>query len=259
MLDTTILKIEHSKEDNAKKLLPYIQKCNVYAPEAAFVTLEWAEKDEKDWEDFLGSGKSRTHLAKALRERYADFPQDDTAFTIKEYDYLFQNQRLIWNLERFSQEEGRYIEEELEQIKDDHEEAFLLLLDFRDMQRYLQKSYLSYGRAGLLQRMRDKEIARNLEHGEKQIKLRYPSLSDKDPLQLVLAIGANHSPEEFYPNATVIIQAQGSSLSLRSIWAAYQRGDPVEAVATNILREDLRQDYVIQKEIEAHLNELNMD
>lgn len=58
MLATTVLKVRHEHEHEAKKLLPYIKECDVFAIENAFVTEGQAQEVEKVWEDLLGSGIS---------------------------------------------------------------------------------------------------------------------------------------------------------------------------------------------------------
>lgn len=48
--EMTLLKVYHTGTDEAKKLIPYIQRCGVYSPESAAMTEEMAEEAQNDWE-----------------------------------------------------------------------------------------------------------------------------------------------------------------------------------------------------------------
>ena len=48
-IQITIVKTFHETSEDAKKLRPYVEQCDVYSPESAFSTVQEAIENEDSW------------------------------------------------------------------------------------------------------------------------------------------------------------------------------------------------------------------
>jgi len=202
MLETTLLKVKHDGEINAKCLFPYIERAHVYSPESCFTTEEDAVECELFWEEKLLSEEKKVNSLKELSEATENY--EFGSFALEEHKYLLERGIPLWHLERFSKEKATELEARFEEAESSLSKAFTRLSEGKlDLYLELADCYFK----GIVDHIivRDQEIARNLRDAEERIRKRYPSLENNDLLQLVTAIGSLHSPEEFIPDVKVVI------------------------------------------------------
>ena len=196
MLETTILKVTHAGEEEARKLLPYIQNCHVYAPEAATQTEEGAQTAENIWENILKKDISWSKVKEAHETTYNREDSELRAYRLKENNYLLRQKRKPWYLERFTQQESDLVW----QLKDRADLSLrygkkaLLQESFNEYFSFIKQNIHHYSE---MDEMRDKEIARNIVQAEERIRARYPELAEINPLQFVVRIGCLHQPEKY--------------------------------------------------------------
>ena len=107
MIELTLLKVTHSGEQEARKLIPYIQDCDVFGIEGAICTEREASENERVWQRLLGTDISRSRLQEMPYVSILD--EKRRVYTAKVIDYLFRNKRLLWSTERFTEEEAQMV------------------------------------------------------------------------------------------------------------------------------------------------------
>ncbi len=235
MLELTIVKTAHGRgESEAKRLLDYIKSCDVFSPEDACITEKKAKEIETFWEKMFALGWSR----RRFREVFTDPQRRDAgnaAFIDKQYDYLCRQRTPLWFLERFaSEEEASWIEAINEASIDSGYLSLNALLEGR-----IDLFLIFKNRSILLSdkqcEARDVHIAENIMTAEKYIREQYQRISDKDPLKLVLAIGASHFPEDYLPKTSpeisvkvVPLPTEAKNLGEKCDLALSQRRPPEE-------------------------------
>lgn len=111
-------------------------------------------------------------------------------------EYLFRSRRLIWNVERYSlnevprlhtlkQEEGAWINAARGSLVRGDVSGFLS--DYKRSIRY----------NSVCNDLRDKHIGKQIERAEQNIRSRYPTLRQKEPLRLTVCLGILHAPERY--------------------------------------------------------------
>jgi hypothetical protein len=193
MLKVTLLKVRHAGEADAKRLLPYIQRCDIYAPESEAGTLKDAIRVEKMWQEDLKL--SRTAFHKKL-DGMKHGLASDIAFKTKEFDYLFRQAKPLAVLERFSDEESRrllLLREESNKIW----MAALALLLTSLVDDAIDRASESAAKSTIEVRTRDRHMASNIDQLEARVRATVPSLAKKQTIELVVCIGAMHSPEKY--------------------------------------------------------------
>jgi hypothetical protein len=80
MLDVTVLKVEHQGVSEARKLIPYIEGCDIISPEGMAITREFAEKCENSWENLLDSGISRSRFLDSSEPRISLATSDQKSY-----------------------------------------------------------------------------------------------------------------------------------------------------------------------------------
>ena len=112
MLEVVILKTFHGgrikaeAEQNARKLLPYIQSCDVFSIEAAFMTREEAEAEEHGWATLISLDVSRARIMEALEHFYQKeirmgISHSDMRYHTKLEEYLLRQKKLLYYTERW--------------------------------------------------------------------------------------------------------------------------------------------------------------
>ena len=194
MLDITILKVEHYGVREAKKLLPYIQNCEIFCPEFSCGTEKEAQEQETLWENTLTSGISRSQFKKCFSFQNEAPKMMD--YNMKLYDYCFRSKRLMWYLERFSSQEAEELTAlNYESLK--YYDKAQISLKEGDIEEYFEK-YRDFSALNeTFCSKRDQHIGTNLVIAEERIRERYPTLEDIKHLRLVIQIGALHKIEEY--------------------------------------------------------------
>ena len=198
MLDVTVLKTSHGGELEAKKLIPYVQSCDVFSVETAIMSEDRAAQLEKLWRSLLGKRIGRDDFSEGVKYLVAaETNPEIRKYMIKAYEYAFRNQRPLYCQERFQNEAKadivhnlwnsgiRTFSEGIEAITRGEETKGV-------KSAYMGSRFLYSSRKG-----RDINIAKNLSRAEDIIRSTYPQTLDKDPLRLVLQIGAAHRPEAY--------------------------------------------------------------
>ena len=236
MLEVTILKGEHGTEEDAQKLLPYIKKCDVYAPECAFLTRGEAEIEEQVFEQLLSLNLNRNKLYELLEQsqtnvhHYYNYPK----FGIKEREYLYQERKRLWHVERF-------LPEEAENGMATHNTGAVILIEAA--RKFLEgniEEYLKKFRNHLLLleqicEQRDIHIAQNLASAEENIRKRYPQLAEKESISLCVALGADHRVEKLYPTAVPIYLLDAPRTAMDRLNAVRTKKIPPDEINSALL------------------------
>lgn len=195
MLETTLLKVKHWGEDEAKKLLPYIQQADVFSPEIAFATEQWAVYQEKDWIKALQM--SRSKFLEIGKRRYDGQVEPKLVeYNLKREDYLFRAKIPIFFLEKWNQREVV----ELEAKNNEETRLFsqaTTYLRTGKVTEYLEIAPRAISLSIQNVKKRDKKMVETLSDAERIIREQYVQLKIKDPIQLVMELGAAHYPESW--------------------------------------------------------------
>ena len=200
MLELLILKVIHSKPEEAQKLVPYIAQCDIFGPEAkAFGSEEDAVFQEHGWETMIDSKIKRDKFKKdndqALRQSLRQNPPDESyAYHLISQKALATHSRKIWIAERFSFVETMRGNEAYRTTKKAYEVGVhaLALGDVAGSLEWFRTYFTEMQRLGEL---RDQHIGKNLDSTEQYLRNRYPQFQHKEPLRLMLFYGGMHNPE----------------------------------------------------------------
>src|SRR5574341_794999 len=107
MIEITILKVKHVGESEAKKLLQYMQGCDVWGLEEGFSSEETATRMEKEWMSILTSNESRSAFLQRIALNSHKKPAKEKVYLLKKFDYLFREKKPLVILERFSAREAK--------------------------------------------------------------------------------------------------------------------------------------------------------
>ena len=197
MLEITILKVEHQGTEEARKLLPYIQECDVFGPESAFLLEAEAAYDEKNWRDTIKADISRTQFLKFCSDMIEKTERNPgiKAYKLKTYDYLFSEKKSIWHPERYYEDERNSI------LASKEESRKLDTLSFKSLWEDKKDDFFDYTwKSFAIQfaqtTQRDQHIAKQLAFAETHIKNLYPQLAEKEKLKYSLFVGLAHEPEK---------------------------------------------------------------
>jgi len=175
MLEITILKTHHRGEEEARKLLPYIQCCDVFGIESPLCTQQKAEEKEKEWTKILQQDMSTDEFIRAF-DKTSKGKKDTKAeeqkylYLRKTYEQLFVERKPLWHSERW------------------------IIPPSSSQSTIRQKAELI--------RARDRQIAENLASAEQILRKTYERLQEKPVINLTLTVGALHTPESYLPNYT---------------------------------------------------------
>lgn len=95
-IEITILKVSHSGEANAKKLLKYIQTCDVYGYETACSTEKIATDSENDWEDLLLKNPTRSAFLRLIESSASKNAATPSLFDTEESKHMRENWVIIY-------------------------------------------------------------------------------------------------------------------------------------------------------------------
>lgn len=206
MLDITILKTAHGGDDcrqaelRARKLIPYVENCDVFSIESALVTEKTAKLIENVWAGLLKSKNiSRQDFAEGT-EYFVKQEQNPTirAYLKKAYEYVFRNRKPLYCAERWPDDTKANIIRDLWDSG-----ARMLLQGLRGMaygdDSALRKCYEGSKRMHRFAKGRDVNVGKNFSRAEAIIRETYQQLAGKDPIRLCVQTGAIHRPEFFSP------------------------------------------------------------
>jgi len=195
MLEVTILKVQHSGTREARKLLPYIQNCDVFGPEDSIVTEKIALDKEKDWEKIIKSDESRFRFIGRTSDkiREIEWHPERAEYLLKVYDYLFREQKPLWFPEKCSEEERKNL------LLPDGELDVRAFKAFSkgDMDVFFAEIWEYVTLMFKQAEKRDQIIAKNLRVAETSIRNQYPSLASKEPVRYTFFVGFAHEPEKY--------------------------------------------------------------
>ncbi len=230
MLELTLLKVHHAEERRAEKLEPYIQECDVCAPEAAMMTERGAAFLERWWEKALQREVDLSEMKKVLTTPANSKETND--YSLKKFQLFHQYQRPICVVEVFSFRESTALHRLLSM-----EGGYSTLAGRAFLDGYLDLFFEHIERAyQALQQLtdtRDEHIAENIPYVEEYLRERYPFLHERDPLRLLMCLGEGHAPERYIRSSESLvvipqrIADEEDNLSNR-LFAARQRKDLAE-------------------------------
>ena len=215
-IEITLLKIRHESVEDARKLIPYIEGCDVLSPEDSGITEEQARESEDSWEYIVNSGLSRTKFSETVERRLSPVPPSQKPYAERLQDYLFRNGRLIWSAERFSQQES----EELRRLDKERGSILTYALDAlkqAQLDRFFGRYWEAINTRRKMNLLRDQHIGKNLDAAEGQIRDRYSRLANKSSLKFVVLIGRMHYPERY-----TTLPVEIHDLTDKSIKLAYE-------------------------------------
>lgn len=223
MLELTILKVCHSGFAEARKLLVYIQACDVFGEENAAEQETIAEFGELEWERVLSSVKSLTAF-RALQDKAIYFEQNPgrQAYGKKVREYLFRNKVFLWHAERFSQEESQGLFARLKESDALFERALQDLNSGR-IEGFLSQYWNYELKFNKLVDERDQHIARQLSLAEERIRKRYVCLERKEIIQYSIALGGTHAPEQYCGLPCKVVDLRENGLVPRIVKGVRQR------------------------------------
>jgi hypothetical protein len=193
MLKVTLLKVRHDGEQDAKKLLDHIKRCDVYAPERLAGRVEQAVPTERMWMEDLKL--SRSAFLRKL-ESLKDGRKSDNEFETKQLDYMFRQAKPMVILEKFSGEESEYLLRTFEESDQRWRTAHVLMFA-GSLDQSMETAAKAAAKGTIVVRTRDKHIAENVDHVEGHIRQLAPHLADKAAINLTICLGAKHSPEQY--------------------------------------------------------------
>jgi len=180
----------------AKKLLPYIKACDVYSGETAGLTEESARITEENWKDIHRWNLTKTAFYREIVPRFGqDRNPEMGAFTRKHAEYLFLEKKPVWCSERLTAQEMQEERENWQKGMHMGAAAKKLLVEDK-LQEFLEAYHAQHQLLADAIKIRDKNIAKNLQTAEQYLRAEHPSLSAREPLRLTLHLGREHFPEE---------------------------------------------------------------
>ncbi len=200
MLEVTILKVLHSGRENADLLLPYIEKCDIFAPEAGGMPERTAKIDEWWWKGALKKDidyhEFEARLTNELNSR------EDNEWGLRLHELLHQYQKPIYYVERFSSADANRIWSLIETAYHNSAERYLKA---GRVKAFLNRIKEDERRLNRIADQRDQHIAGTIKNAELDIRKRYPSLREKELLRLVVFLGAFHAPERYVRTADSLV------------------------------------------------------
>ncbi len=194
-LEMTLLKVHHSGASEARKLIPYIQNCDVFGPENPCATENESREIENYWEAAL-------KLTRSAHRRFLDRIYSDTGtispetaeYNRAQQEVLHRSQKPIYILERLSDEDsenGKLLRNLAKSAKFVASKSLVLgnVDDFVD--KYFEGCRYELHQSD----MRDANMASVMINLEDRIRRRYEKLRDKNHLVFAAALGACHKPE----------------------------------------------------------------
>lgn len=205
MLELTILKVKHAGIEEAEKVFPYLEKCDVSGRECKDPETKAIEK-EKAWEEIINGSFPQHVIESALQTVYSkDSLQSTYNLTIDRF--LLKRRIPIWHVERHSAQESI----ELAVIQEKAEKIFASgvteILEGRLEEGFkLLQKYVNIQDSGINYQRRDKNMAKYLQRAERDIRRRYSRLKSKGRIRFVVLMGAAHKPERYLNQTPNVIE-----------------------------------------------------
>lgn len=240
-LSVSLLKVYHLGMDEARKVLPYTQKCDIFSLESMGMTDDAARTEEAEWLGLIGRNDvSRNLFSTSLKEtkdrtngpnivRYCD--------TVMEY--IFRQKIPIWHTERYATEREA---DTILRLSYDSNKMFWQGIDALSrgaINGYFDrfKRFMEYA----MQRdnLRDQNIGHNLSSAEEKIRADFPTLREKELIRLALFLGYSHTPEKHTPipiHTDRLVEDQKVDLLDRITGLLYESMDRFEELKEDILR-----------------------
>lgn len=194
VLELRILKVVHSTEEQAKKLLPHIQWADIVGIENAYCSESEAVQSENGWLSYLKL--SRTRCLKAVRADLAHMSEGEQDYFLKFSDYMYRNQRPIYLIERFPDQAVQELRQDGFE-KERKEKETLSLLVNGHIDDFLKEVMIHFEKMFSGVHLRDKNMANILNNAEQNIRARYASLKNKPVIKMVAPMGMGHEPEKY--------------------------------------------------------------
>ena len=234
MLTITLLKVTHSGRAEAKKLHPFIESCDVFAPENSYCTLAEAVDAEREWQQDLKSGKSRAQMKEVIAGRYHTLKSDERYYLETVWNSLYQFRRPVFFLERFVPDVSHRLEERKTEANTLSESA-LDELALGRVDDYLRMDWQALQIANDVNAARDREMARNLEHEEAELRRKYSPLPAN--IKLTGLVGSVHTPERHMTLSVTPVDLRGTNHTIiTDMGDARLRGLPFEEARVYQLR-----------------------
>ena len=141
-------------------------------------------------------------------------------------------------LERFTQEIAERLRKDKTLTEKVHRCAIVYLAQGR-ISKYFEGYRMFEQLNDSITEYRDREIGKNLEKAEEEIRGRYPHLSKRE-LSLVLTMGAEHAPEKYTTHTIQVIDLSGDAEYIPRVYGAKRKGLRGEELDEVILREEAR-------------------
>jgi len=195
MLEVTILKTQHLGEQEARKLLPYVQSSDAFGIEFSENSIETAREIEESWDTILGKGISRSKFLGRLGSSFQTLKGGE--YLAKALDYVFRNRVALYLSERWADPNETKELARLYSLGVSQFESGLRSIHDGNISEGLKVFYEGEKNkiASLIKR--DRNIAENLLTAEANLRGHYTLLRDVDPIRLGIQIGANHHPERY--------------------------------------------------------------
>ena len=220
MIEMHILKVGHSGVRKASELAPYIQRCDIYAPENAAMSEEYAAKFEAIWEKAIsndvGAAESYNKLAKSMGAWCSSNPSKISGdWLLTEFGILYDAKKPLWFLERWDTESSKRLNDHFDQTLTHFREANQRFRagDIEQALKFMPSFWQTFNESNI---MRDKHIAQQIEKCERRIRSRYPSLATREPLCFTACLGGMHNPE-LYTSLPVSVHSVTEKDSLFSV------------------------------------------
>ena len=202
MLEIKILKVLHETEEEARKLKDFLKECDVHSCESGASSIKNAEQMEKLWMENLKL--SRTQFKKWVTASLSTNSPQVIAYGVKRDDYLFKLQRPMYVVERFDASTVAELDRELNAVGQ-LQITSQNYLAAKNVDAFLIPARQSLTLTLKTTIVRDRNMALNLSSAEGYLRERFTALTHKEPIKLVLSVGAMHFPEDYLslPNEVI--------------------------------------------------------
>jgi hypothetical protein len=185
-LDITLLKVRHEGKEEARKLFPYIDNCDVFCPEATLCSASWVETYEQEWLCQI------MHIIPYTPPKFSDdFGSGE--YIAEWYPYLYSKAKPVYLLERWniSYEASNALQLENHQLHERWKKV--KIIDESNIQEW--EEYIM--RFEKITRMRDEHIGMQLNLAEQNLRRKHGFLREKKTISLCAYVGAAHCPEKY--------------------------------------------------------------
>jgi hypothetical protein len=235
MLDLKILKVEHSGKEEAEKLEPFIEECDLFSPEFSYALEITAQIFDEALERSIE--KNDFSFFEDEIKPYTDklIPGIRT-YVLTQYFLLFKHKKPTFYLERHSIEENaRFMDIERE-IEVEQVMAITKYLSTKDIEKFAETFWNILRIEIELLAIRDKNMAQSISTAERLVREKYKKLGDKSCINLTIVVGSLHSPERYITLPSSVIELHKHKTNLEEqIYAACIKGEKLEEVKDKVV------------------------